>query len=51
MQDIAASSMVDKNIDSPLAPALYTISTMHCMSVSLAYNGEGLDLMWEKNWL
>ena len=43
MQDIAASSMVDKNIDSPLAPALYTISTMHCMSVSLAYNGEGLE--------
>ena len=48
MQDIAAStsSMVDKNIDSPLAPALYTISTMHCMSVSLAYNGEGLGTMW-----
>jgi hypothetical protein len=48
MQDIAASSMVDKNIDSPLAPALYTISTMHCMSVSLAYNGEGLGTMWGK---
>jgi Zn-dependent membrane protease YugP len=40
--------MVDKNIDSPLAPALYTISTMHCMSVSLAYNGEGLGTMWGK---
>ena len=48
MQDIAASSMVDKNIDSPLAPTLYTISTMHCMSVSLAYNGEGLGTMWGK---
>jgi len=48
MQDIAASSKVDKNIDSPLAPALYTISTMHCMSVSLAYNGEGLGTMWGK---
>jgi 2-polyprenyl-3-methyl-5-hydroxy-6-metoxy-1,4-benzoquinol methylase len=48
MQDIEASSMVDKNINSPLTPALYTISTMHCMSVSLAYNGEGLGTMWGK---
>lgn len=48
MQDIAASSRIDKNIDSPLAPSLYTVSTMHCMSVSLAYNGEGLGTMWGK---
>lgn len=48
MQDIAASSMLHENINSPLAPALYTISTMHCMSVSLAYNGEGLGTMWGK---
>ncbi len=48
MQDIAASSKLDKNIDSPLAPSLYTVSTMHCMSVSLAYNGEGLGTMWGK---
>jgi 2-polyprenyl-3-methyl-5-hydroxy-6-metoxy-1,4-benzoquinol methylase len=48
MQDIAASSKVEKNIDSLLAPALYTISTMHCMSVSLAFDGEGLGTMWGK---
>jgi len=48
MQDIAASSNVEKNIDNLLAPALYTISTMHCMSVSLAFNGEGLGTMWGK---
>ncbi|HJU79325.1 MAG TPA: class I SAM-dependent methyltransferase [Nitrososphaeraceae archaeon] len=48
MQDIAASSKVEKNIDSLLAPTLYTISTMHCMSVSLAFNGEGLGTMWGK---
>ncbi len=48
MQDIAASSKVEKNIDSPLAPALYTISTMHCMTVSLAFGGEGLGTMWGK---
>ncbi|HEY7778115.1 MAG TPA: hypothetical protein VIA09_06210, partial [Nitrososphaeraceae archaeon] len=34
--------------DSLLAPTLYTISTMHCMSVSLAFNGEGLGTMWGK---
>jgi 2-polyprenyl-3-methyl-5-hydroxy-6-metoxy-1,4-benzoquinol methylase len=48
MQDIAASSKVEKNINSVLAPALYTISTMHCMSVSLAFDGEGLGTMWGK---
>ena len=48
MQDIAASSKVEKNIGSQLAPTLYTISTMHCMSVSLAFNGEGLGTMWGK---
>ena len=48
MQDIASSSMLDKNLDVPLAPTLYTLSTMHCMSVSLAYNGEGLGTMWGK---
>lgn len=48
MQDIAASSKVEKNIGSILAPTLYTISTMHCMSVSLAFDGEGLGTMWGK---
>jgi len=48
MQDIAASSKVERNIDSLLAPTLYTISTMHCMSVSLAFDGERLGTMWGK---
>jgi 2-polyprenyl-3-methyl-5-hydroxy-6-metoxy-1,4-benzoquinol methylase len=46
MQDIAASSHVHKNLDHPMAPMLYTISCMHCMTVSLALNGEGLGAMW-----
>jgi hypothetical protein len=25
---------------------LYTVSTMHCMTVSLAQDGEGLGAMW-----
>jgi ubiquinone/menaquinone biosynthesis C-methylase UbiE len=46
MQDIKGSSHVQKNLDHPLGPALYTISCMHCMTVSLAQNGEGLGAMW-----
>jgi 2-polyprenyl-3-methyl-5-hydroxy-6-metoxy-1,4-benzoquinol methylase len=46
MQDIAGSSYVHKNIDHPIGPLLYTISCMHCMSVSLAQNGAGLGAMW-----
>ncbi|MGE0681689.1 MAG: class I SAM-dependent methyltransferase [Candidatus Binatia bacterium] len=46
MQDIGASSHVHKNIDHPMGPTLYTISCMHCMTVSLALGGEGLGAMW-----
>jgi 2-polyprenyl-3-methyl-5-hydroxy-6-metoxy-1,4-benzoquinol methylase len=48
MQDIAASSHVENNLDHPIAPFLYTISCMHCMSVSLAGGGPGLGAMWGK---
>lgn len=46
MQDIRASSEPHKNRDHPVGPFLYTISTMHCMTVSLAENGMGLGAMW-----
>jgi 2-polyprenyl-3-methyl-5-hydroxy-6-metoxy-1,4-benzoquinol methylase len=46
MQDIAGSSHLHKNLDHPIAPFLYTISCMHCMTVSLALGGEGLGAMW-----
>ncbi|BAY83805.1 type 12 methyltransferase [Calothrix parasitica NIES-267] len=46
MQDIRASSRVDGNLEHPTAPFLYTISCMHCMTVSLANNGMGLGAMW-----
>ena len=32
----------------PLAPYLYTISCLHCMTVSLALKGKGLGAMWGK---
>jgi 2-polyprenyl-3-methyl-5-hydroxy-6-metoxy-1,4-benzoquinol methylase len=46
MQDIAASSNLHENLEHPLGPALYTASTMLCMTTSLAYGGEGLGTMW-----
>jgi ubiquinone/menaquinone biosynthesis C-methylase UbiE len=46
MQDIKGSSQVYKNIDHPLGTFLYTVSCMHCMTVSLAQGGEGLGAMW-----
>ena len=41
MQDISGTSHLDKNIEHPLGPFLYTISTMHCMTVSLARAAPG----------
>ncbi len=46
MQDIRASSYVENNIDHPIGTLLYTISTMHCMTVSLAGCGCGLGTVW-----
>lgn len=46
MQDIRASSRLENNLDHPIGPLLYTVSTMHCMSVSLAQGGAGLGTMW-----
>ncbi|WP_336087856.1 class I SAM-dependent methyltransferase [Nocardia sp. SSK8] len=46
MVDIHASSRLEKNLDLPLGPFLYTVSTMHCMSVSLGQGGDGLGTVW-----
>jgi SAM-dependent methyltransferase len=46
MQDIGASSHLHENLDHPMGPLLYTVSCMHCMTVSLAEGGAGLGAMW-----
>jgi SAM-dependent methyltransferase len=46
MQEIRASSRVEEDVHLPLAPFLYTVSCMHCMTVSLAAGGAGLGAMW-----
>jgi len=46
MQDIKGSSHVHENLDHPMGTLLYTVSCLHCMTVSLAQGGEGLGAMW-----
>lgn len=46
MVDIKASSDLAENLANPLAPMLYGISVLHCMSVSLAADGAGLGTVW-----
>jgi SAM-dependent methyltransferase len=44
--DTRSSSDLAGNLDHPLGPMLYTVSTMHCMTVSLALGGMGLGTVW-----
>lgn len=44
--DIAGSSHLESDLGLPMAPFFYATSTLHCMTVSLAYDGEGLGAMW-----
>lgn len=46
MQDIHSTGHIHGNLDHPIGPLLYTVSCMHCMTVSLAQGGEGLGAMW-----
>ena len=48
MQDIGSSSQLQNNKTHPLGPFLYTVSCLHCMTVSLALDGHGLGAMWGK---
>ena len=41
-----AASALEDNLDDPIGAYLYTVSTMHCMSVSIAGGGEGLGTAW-----
>jgi SAM-dependent methyltransferase len=46
MLEVCASSRLEENVGVPMAPYLYTISTLHCMTVSLAHAGVGLGTAW-----
>jgi 2-polyprenyl-3-methyl-5-hydroxy-6-metoxy-1,4-benzoquinol methylase len=46
MQEIRGSSRIEEDAKLPLAPFFYTVSCLHCTSVSLAQDGAGLGAMW-----
>ncbi len=46
MQDIGGSARLEANLDFPMAPLLYAISTTHCTPVSIGQGGPGLGTMW-----
>jgi 2-polyprenyl-3-methyl-5-hydroxy-6-metoxy-1,4-benzoquinol methylase len=46
MQDISGTGHVHEDVAHPIGTFLYTVSCMHCMTVSLAQGGEGLGAMW-----
>jgi hypothetical protein len=46
MVDFKFSSNVEDNVANPFGALYYGISTMHCMTVSLAEGGAGLGTVW-----
>lgn len=46
MFDTKASSRLENNLANPAATMLYSISTLHCLTVSLADGGAGLGAVW-----
>ena len=46
MVDIKAQSNLEDNLELPWASFLYAISTLHCMTVSLGQDGDGLGTVW-----
>jgi len=46
MVDMNADSRLEGNLELPWASFLYTISMVHCMSVSLGQGGDGLGTVW-----
>jgi SAM-dependent methyltransferase len=46
MVEPRASSNLEDNLGNPLVAFLYGVSTLHCMTVSLAGGGAGLGTVW-----
>lgn len=46
MGDIAFSSRLEDNIGNPFASTIFAFSVFYCLTVSLAYGGEGLGTAW-----
>ncbi len=49
MKEPHAADALEDNIGHPMAPILYSVSTLHCMTVSLAHGGAGIGTMFGEN--
>jgi len=49
MKEPHAADALEDNIGNPMAPILYAVSTLHCMTVSLAHGGAGIGTMFGEN--
>ncbi|MFP5245377.1 MAG: class I SAM-dependent methyltransferase, partial [Thermoanaerobaculia bacterium] len=48
LQELAASSHLNRNLGNTFAPMLYAISCMHAVPVAASQEGEALGAMWGK---
>jgi hypothetical protein len=46
MGDINFSTNLEDNVGNLFAPSIFAMSVFHCLTVSLAYGGEGLGTAW-----
>jgi hypothetical protein len=46
MGDINFSTNLEDNVGNLFAPSIFAFSVFHCLTVSLAYGGEGLGTAW-----
>lgn len=46
MQEPHAADTVAENMANPMAPIMYSVSTLHCMTVSLAHGGAGIGTVF-----
>jgi SAM-dependent methyltransferase len=46
MKEPHAADALEDNLENPMAPLMYSVSTLHCMTVSLAHGGAGIGTMF-----
>jgi SAM-dependent methyltransferase len=46
MKEPHAADTLEGNLDNPMAPLFYSVSTLHCMTVSLAHGGAGIGTVF-----
>jgi SAM-dependent methyltransferase len=46
MKEPHGADSIEGNRENPMAPILYAVSTLHCMTVSLAHDGAGIGTMF-----